>query len=257
MARAAQPIDPAQSAAQTARMPLRIACSAGHKLVVANDHAEVPITCPRCGEKVAAAGTPAHESFVLPGAATAAAVVAPPVASNAARPRWPVIHASRAAVTPPRSQPAGGLLAAATIAAALFSAAPGILEIAVAWRSAEPTMGFLPARWALALCWLALLQAAYGLYLWQWNDWASAKVVAVALVVLAGTYAGALAVVLFTDPRGWLAGSGGLEFADKLAGGRAALWCLCLVSLSTSLAYFAARLSMRWQQAELLSRGAR
>jgi hypothetical protein len=126
-----------------------------------------------------------------------------------------------------------------------------------AWRSAEPSAGFLPARWALILGWLCLLQFAYGVYLWQWNDQASARVLAAALIGLAGAHAAALALVLFADPRGWLAGRGGLEFADKLAGGKAALWCLCLVSLSTSLAYFAARLSMRWEQAELLSRGAR
>jgi hypothetical protein len=168
-----------------------------------------------------------------------------------------VIRTDSAPATLRRHQPVAWLLAAATIAAALFSAAPAVLEIAEAWRSAEPPLGFLPARWALVLSWFCLLQAAYGAYLWQWNDRASVRVVAVALVGFAGAYAAALAVVLFADPRGWLAGRGGLEFADKLTGGKAALWCLCLVSLSTCLAYFAARLSMRWQQAELLSRGTR
>jgi hypothetical protein len=45
-----------------------------------------------------------------------------------------------------------------------------------------------------------------------------------------------------------------LQLADKLAGNKAALWCLAMVSVSTILAFFAGRLSARWHKAELLTR---
>jgi hypothetical protein len=49
-------------------------------------------------------------------------------------------------------------------------------------------------------------------------------------------------------------GEHGLQLADKLASGKAALWCLCMVSLSTILAFFSGRLSTRWHKAEMLLR---
>jgi hypothetical protein len=41
-----------------------------------------------------------------------------------------------------------------------------------------------------------------------------------------------------------------LQLADKLAGGQAALWCLCMVCVATILAFFAGRMSVRWRAAE-------
>ena len=45
-----------------------------------------------------------------------------------------------------------------------------------------------------------------------------------------------------------------LQLADKLAGGKAVLWCLCMVSVSTILAFFAGRLSARWHKTEMFIR---
>jgi hypothetical protein len=41
-----------------------------------------------------------------------------------------------------------------------------------------------------------------------------------------------------------------VQLADKLAGGQAALWCLCMVCVATILAFFAGRMSVRWRAAE-------
>jgi hypothetical protein len=65
-----------------------------------------------------------------------------------------------------------------------------------------------------------------------------------------------LAIVLIADPSGWLVGHAGLQLADKLAGGKAALWCVCMVSLSTLLAFFAGRLAASWRRAEFVRRQA-
>jgi hypothetical protein len=71
---------------------------------------------------------------------------------------------------------------------------------------------------------------------------------------MAAVYAGTLGMVLISREDGWLVA--GLDLADKLAGGKAALWCLCMVSVSTMLAFFAGRLSVRWHKAEMLLRSA-
>ena len=51
----------------------------------------------------------------------------------------------------------------------------------------------------------------------------------------------------------------GLDRFDLMGtsfGGKAALWCLCMVSLSTILAFFAGRQSTAWYRAEMMLRGA-
>jgi len=249
-------VDQAWLAAQTERMPRKIACPAGHKMIVPDDRAGQPLTCPRCGERFVAASVGDEEPTgpVKVEAESAGDVAAPPVAAAPASARLPVIHATPRSVSKSHWQPAARALAAARGAAALFSAAPVGFEIAEAIRLRDLDGGVSPPRWALVLSLIAMLQAAYGAYLWQLCDWASARVVAVALVGLAGIHADGLAIVLLADPRGWIAGDGGLQFAAELAGGRAALWCVCLVSLCTLLALFAGWLSARWRRAEIVFR---
>jgi hypothetical protein len=103
---------------------------------------------------------------------------------------------------------------------------------------------------------LGVLQVSYGIYLVQLPDWASVRVVAIVLLSIAGLYASALAVVLIIEPSGWIGGPGGLQLADKLVGGKAALWCLCMLSLSAILAFLAGRQSIRWRQTEIVRRRA-
>jgi hypothetical protein len=148
-------------------------------------------------------------------------------------------------------------MAGALIAAALFSAAPALLEIGdyVQYRSSLGAPGI--NRWALIAIFLALLQVAYGVFLLQLPDWTSLLVVALYLLAVAAAYALVLGVTLVSGPSGWLVGQGGLQLADKLAGGKAALWCLCMTSVSMILAFFAGRQSVQWRNAERIRKGVR
>jgi hypothetical protein len=98
------------------------------------------------------------------------------------------------------------------------------------------------------------VQLAYAVYLFQLPDWATVWVVTMFLLLLAAGYAGVLGLVLVSGSDGFFVGPHGLQLADKLAGGQAALWCLCMVSLATILAFFAGRMSVQWQRAERVLR---
>jgi hypothetical protein len=144
-------------------------------------------------------------------------------------------------------------LAAALVAAALFSVAPAVWDVIEFLQIAESAF---VARWALVLFFFGVVQLAYAVYLFQLPDWATVWVVTVFSLATAAIYAGVLGLVLLSPADGFLVGPQGLQLADKLAGGKAALWCVCMVSVSTILAFFAGKLSTRWRQAELLLRGA-
>jgi len=147
-------------------------------------------------------------------------------------------------------------LAAATIGASAFSVVPAIWDIVEYVQFLEAPGSSAPARWTLLLLLIGCVESAYAMYLIQLPDWASVRVVTWMLLSVAGFYAMGLAIVLIADPGGWLIGPDGLQLADKLPGGKAALWCLCMVSLSAILAFFAGRLSSQWQRADLVRRGA-
>jgi hypothetical protein len=144
-------------------------------------------------------------------------------------------------------------LAAALVAAAVLSVGPAVWDVVEYARSQELDAPPV-ARWALVLFLLGSVQLAYAVYLFQLPDWASVWVVTVFLLVQAAGYAGVLGIVLTSDATGLLVGEQGLQLADKLAGGRAALWCTCMVSVATILAFFAGRLSLHWQRAERVLR---
>jgi hypothetical protein len=149
-------------------------------------------------------------------------------------------------------------LAAALVAAALFSVAPAVWDVVDYIRVyqtefASPQTHFV-ARWALVLFFLGIVQIGYAVYLFQLPDWTSVWVVTMVSLLLAALYAGVLGLVLITRDDGWIVQS--LQLADKLAGGKAALWCLAMVCLSTILAFFSGRLSVKWHKAEMLLRQA-
>jgi len=146
--------------------------------------------------------------------------------------------------------PAAYSLAAGLIAAALFGAAPAIWDVVDYVRYYELVDSPHVARWALVLLLLGLVQIAYALFLFQLPDWASVWVVTLYSLGLAGLYALMLGLVLISREDGLLVGQHGLQLADKLAGGRAALWCLAMTSVFTILAFFAGRLSVQWRRAE-------
>jgi hypothetical protein len=143
-------------------------------------------------------------------------------------------------------------LGATVIGAALVGIVPAAIEIADYIQYARGPGTIFVARWAFVLLLIGALEAAYGIYLIQLPDWSSARVVTAMLLAPAALYAMALAVVLIADPGGWLLGSAGLQLADRLAGGKAALWCVCMISLSTLIAFFAGRLAASWRRSEIV-----
>lgn len=161
----------------------------------------------------------------------------------------PVVSASQRADT--SRTLAAYQLAAVLAVAALFGVAPAVWDVAEYLQIAESPF---VARWAFVLLFLGVVQLAYAVYLFQLPDWTSVWVVTLFSLVSAAGYAAVLGLVLVSSADAFLIGSQGLQLADKLAGGKAALWCLCMVSLSTLLAFFAGRLSVGWQRAEMLLR---
>jgi hypothetical protein len=124
-------------------------------------------------------------------------------------------------------------LAAALVGAALFSVAPAVWDLVEYLRiDGSPFV----ARWALLLFFIGVLQLAYAVYLFQLPDWSSVWVITVFALCGAALYAAVLGIVLMSAPDGVLVGPHGLQLADKLAGGKAALWCVAMVALLVMLA---------------------
>jgi hypothetical protein len=177
-------------------------------------------------------------------------VAAPPVATD------PGPAIASAAAAHPLGADRGNVwaayqLAGAVILTALFSVAPAIWDVV---EYAQFPEGQFVARWALALFLLGLVQLAYAAFLVQLPDWSSVWVVTVYSLVLAAIYAAVLGLVLLSSEEGLVVRA--LQLSDKLAGGKAVLWCLSMVSVSTILAFFAGRLSARWHRTEGTLRGA-
>jgi hypothetical protein len=138
-------------------------------------------------------------------------------------------------------------LAVALVAAALFSVAPAVWDLVEYLRiDGSPFV----ARWALLLFFIGVLQLAYAVYLFQLPDWSSVWVITVFALCGAALYAAVLGIVLMSAPDGVLVGPHGLQLTDKLAGGKAALWCVAMVALLVMLALAAGKLCLSWQRAE-------
>jgi hypothetical protein len=148
------------------------------------------------------------------------------------------------------------LLAFGIFAAGVFGVLPAIWDIADYFRFLAPQPNGFVARWALLILLISVLQVAYAVYLLQLPDWTSVWVVTIFLLAVAGVYAMSLGLIILASPTGWLLGSEGLQLADRLAGGKAALWCLSMIGISTMLAYFSGRLARHWHRTELTLRRA-
>lgn len=132
-------------------------------------------------------------------------------------------------------------------AAALFGAAPAIWDVVQYSQAAEGA--FVP-RWALALMAIGIVQGAYAVYLAQLPDWTSGWVVTLVALALAALYAGMLGITLLASEESIFIR--GLDLAEVLPTGRAAMWCLCMTSIMATLTFFAGRMSLRWRQSEAL-----
>jgi len=147
-------------------------------------------------------------------------------------------------------------LAGATIAAALFGIAPAVWDVVEYLQYYDEAADPHVSRWALVLFLLGVVQAAYAIYLFQLPDWTSVWVVTIYSLALAGLYALGLGLVVISGDDGLFVGPHGLQLADKLASGKAGLWCVAMTCVSTIIAFFAGRLSAQWRRAESLLRGA-
>lgn len=122
---------------------------------------------------------------------------------------------------------------------------PAVLDIVDHFR-AEDSPGI--ANWAFVLIAAAGLQAAYAVYAMQLPDWSTVWVTSLFALVLATLYAMVLAIAMLAGADSELIQS--LDLADKIQGNKAAGWSFILASLSSLLAYFGGRLSVRWHQTD-------
>lgn len=137
------------------------------------------------------------------------------------------------------------------IVAAIFSVFPSAWDL---FAYASGTSASPLGRWAIVLGMLGVVQVAYAIYLIQLPDWTTVWMVTLFALASAALYAMALGLTIISGEDGWLVRF--LQLHDKVAGGKAALWCLCMMSVMTLLAFFAGRISVRWRQAEAVLREA-
>ena len=142
-------------------------------------------------------------------------------------------------------------LAAAVIAAALFSLFPSMWDLIDYLQNLQ---GAAVARWAIVVGVLAAVQIAYAIYLIQLPDWTTVWMVTLFALGCAAIYAMALGLTVISGKDGSLVHF--LQLSEQIAAGRAPLWCLCMMSVMTLLAFFAGRISVRWRQAETVLREA-
>lgn len=137
------------------------------------------------------------------------------------------------------------------IVAALFSVLPSVWDAIV---YANGTSASPVGRWGIVLAMLGVVQVAYAIYLIQLPDWTTVWMVTLFALASASLYAMALGLTIISGEEGWLVSF--LQLSDKVGGGKAALWCLCMMSVMTLLAFFAGRISVRWRQTEAVLREA-
>lgn len=143
-------------------------------------------------------------------------------------------------------------LGIALILTALFGAIPAVMDIAHNLRAIDPTG---VSRWALALLLASGIQLAYAVYVIQLPDWSTAWVVSFVTLVTATGYAMFLGIAILAKPDSQIIQL--LDPAYTVFGKKAAGWCLIMLSLSSLLAYFSGRISVRWRHAyDLLTRTA-
>lgn len=119
-----------------------------------------------------------------------------------------------------------GLLAAVTLV-------PAAADWLDQWRHGGAAVN---ASWVYVCCWLALIQAAYGLYLYQVPDRSSLQVATWLAVLLAGGYA-LMATMTGLDRTGKSELVQLLDLRAHVASGRAMLWSLLMLGLTSLVAF--------------------
>lgn len=217
---------------------------------VSSEVPAIPVPLPERGRDSLPAEGPAADKVSRPASTPDPVAVAPPQPVIAAAEADPSPPCDDSDVNPPLVPSTGQQLGAYILslslaAAALFGAAPAILDFVQYAQAAENA--FVP-RWALALVAIGIVQAAYAVYLAQLPDWMSGWIVTLVSLALAALYAGMLGITLLASEQSFLIR--GLDLAEVAPTGRAAMWCLCMTSILATLAFFAGRTSLRWRVAE-------
>jgi hypothetical protein len=131
----------------------------------------------------------------------------------------------------------------AVLLTAMLGCVPAIWELKEHFQAvASPGV----ARWTYGVFFLALLQLAYALYLMQLPDWSSLWVVTSMLLLVAAGYALILGALLARNPEGTFVRM--LDLSDDLVGGRAATWCLVMLTVTGLLAVGTGRLATTWRR---------
>jgi len=133
------------------------------------------------------------------------------------------------------------VLAAGLVLTALVGLAPAALDLLQQFRADDLTA---PPAWAYLLLWTGLLQLGYAFYVAQLPDSSSVRVVTYFLFVLAGFYAATLCLTLLASDQSQVIQL--IELTGYLRGGRAAGWCLIMLSWTSLLSYLSARLAAGW-----------
>ncbi|NLF73299.1 MAG: hypothetical protein GX575_30035 [Candidatus Anammoximicrobium sp.] len=129
------------------------------------------------------------------------------------------------------------------IAVAVVSMIPALLNV----TPSAPQADSAPvSRWALALLLAGGLQIAYAVYLIQLPDWGTAWVTSIVMLAFATAYAALLGILTLAGPQSQVVQF--LELGDSLPGRQASTWCLLMLVLSGSLAYFCGCISFRWRR---------
>lgn len=209
-------------------MSLILFCPFGHRLQVPARRAGDTIRCPVC-----------RTELVVPEASHPTAQMARQLLSTAFGHSLPSRHLQDQAFQ------FGVLLGTV----ALFSVLPAAWE----WVAlAQVKNGVSPPPWVYLSLLGGLLIAAYGVFVAQCPDWSAFSVATGVLLALAALYAALLATAWLGNNESPLVAL--LQFGDKLAGRRAALWCFCMLGLYSLAGYFVGQAAVQSYNAYRRSR---
>jgi hypothetical protein len=214
-------------------MPYHMTCDCGRLLVVPESQRDDEIHCPGCGQLLPKGAQPP-----LPSPAPLANPTASPHPAEEAA--WTRNFAQQ------RYARAMPLFAAALLCIVLVSLWPLMVEL---WRLQLADSPDRLERWAYLLMALATLQVAYAIYLFQLPDWSSTCLVSAVMLLVATGYATLLGVRFMdrdANPlTGWLEMDG-----NRFSTGQEAGWCLIMLLLTATFAFFAGRYGAAWHRRE-------
>lgn len=139
-----------------------------------------------------------------------------------------------------------GLLVAAL---AVFSISPAIWEWYAVWQNPEVVS---TPSWIYVVLLAGVIQLAYAVYLAQVPDWSALWSTTAALLAASAGYALMLGTTLAGRDESTLVVL--LQYADKVPGNRAAMWCFVMLCFTSVVTYFLGVTAARWHRSYWLLR---